>query len=209
MKYIIKGSEPQELTDFKALATAEWTPEYSNLDKPVKKAMKTALMKEQGYICCYCERTLTEDDSHIEHFKPQSDTDVDSLDFSNMLCSCQKNVKKGTPLHCGNSKGDWFDDALLVSPLQANCASKFGFKGDGTIYAVDNDVSALTTIDKLDLDIEKLNSLRKSAIEPFLDDSLTDEEVSAFIEGYLSKSGAGKYEPFQTTIQYLFSEMVA
>lgn len=208
MKYIIKGSEPQELTDFKALATPDWAPSYSNLDKHVKKAIKIALMQEQGYICCYCERTLTVDDSHIEHFKPQSDESVDALDFSNMLCSCQKNVKKGTPLHCGNSKGDWFDDTLLISPMLSNCERKFGFKGDGSIYAIGGNASAIKTIEKLSLDIGKLNSLRESAIEPFLDASLSDEEFSDFIDGYLAKNN-GKYEPFQTTIQHLFSEMVA
>jgi len=209
MKYIIKGSEPQELTDFKALSSDEWTPSYSNLDKPTKTAIKKALMEEQGYICCYCERTLSEDDSHIEHFKPQSDTDVDPLDFSNMLCSCQKNVKKGDPLHCGNSKGDWFDNSLLVSPLQTDCENKFGFKGDGTIYAIEDNNAAAKTIENLSLDIGKLNSLRESAIEPFLDASLTDEELINFIEAYLSKNDSSKYEPFQTTIQHLFSEMVA
>jgi len=208
MKYIIKGSEPQELIDFKAKANPDWIPLYSNLDKPVKKAVKIALMEEQGYICCYCERRLTENDSHIEHFKPQSDASVDPLDFSNMLCSCQKNIRKGDPLHCGNSKGDWFDATLLISPFNPTCKDKFGFKGDGTIYALDNDNSAIKTIEKLSLDIGKLNSLRESAIEPFLDDSLSDEELSDFVNGYLTQND-GQYEPFQTTIQHLFSEMVA
>ena len=208
MKHIIKGLEPQELTDLKALATPDWSPSYSNLDKSVKKAIKVALMEEQGYICCYCERTLIENNSHIEHFMPQEDVNVDPLDFSNMLCSCQKKLNKGDPRHCGNLKGSWYDEDLLIPPFNANCAEEFGFKADGKIYPIEDSIAAKTTIRKLGLDIGKLNSLRASAIEPFLDDSLSDEELSDFINGYLTKDD-GEYEPFQTTIQHLFSEMVA
>ncbi len=71
MKYIIKQAEPQELLDFKAAANDKWTPTYSGLTSIAKKALRESLMKEQGYICCYCERTLTKNDLHIEHFKPQ------------------------------------------------------------------------------------------------------------------------------------------
>lgn len=92
-----------------------------------------ALMAEQGYICCYCERRLTNDDSHIEHFRPQSDPTVDPLDFGNLLCSCQNQLKKGEPRHCGNLKGEWFDRDLLVSPLIPGCEDRFAFTGDGEI----------------------------------------------------------------------------
>ncbi len=210
MKYILKQSEPQELIDFKAASNPpDWIPSYDNLTKIAKDATKLALMKEQGYICCYCERRLEANDSHIEHFKPQSDASVDDIDFSNMLCSCQKNINKGDPRHCGNLKGDWFDEALLVSPLSNSCSDNFGYKGDGTIFAIDDDMAAKTTIKKLGLDIGKLNALRESVIEPFLDGALTDEEFKLFVDGYLKIDSHGRYSEFQTTIKHLFSGMAA
>ncbi len=166
-------------------------------------------MKEQGYICCYCERTLTENDLHIEHFKPQNDPSVDPLDFTNMLCSCQVNLEKGADRHCGNLKGGWFDERLLVSPMISSCESKFGFKGDGTIYPIGNDLAAKTSIEKLGLDINKLNNLRKLAIDPFLDTVLSDEEFNLFVDGYLRLDSNGKYNPFPTTIEYLFLGLTA
>jgi uncharacterized protein (TIGR02646 family) len=209
MKHIIKSIEPQELTDFKALASPDWIPTYGGLTTVAKNAIKEALMKEQGYICCYCERELTENDSHIEHFKPQHDVTVDPLDFSNMLCSCQKNLKKGDPRHCGNLKNKWFHATSLVSPFNSACENKFGFKGDGTIYPIENALDAETTIEKLGLNIEKLNALRKSVIEPFLDDILTDAEFISFVSGYLQADATGKYGQFQTTIKYLFTRAAA
>ena len=85
MKHIVKQGEPEAFLDWKALANEDWMPTYDDLAGETKKTVKGALMEEQGYICCYCERRLTDGDSHIEHFQPQSDPAVDPLDFSNML----------------------------------------------------------------------------------------------------------------------------
>lgn len=210
MKHIIKQSEPIKLTQFKASSNPpDWIPSYGNLTKVAKDATKKALMEEQGYICCYCERKLEENDSHIEHFQPQSDPNVDDIDFSNMLCSCQKTLKSGEPRHCGNLKGDWFDATLLVSPFDGSCESKFGFKADGTIYPKNNANDAIKTIEKLGLDIPKLNNLRKSVIEVFLDDNLSDNELKTFINSHLQKDNSGKFGEFHTTIKYIFGDLAA
>lgn len=205
MKFIEKQSEPRSFTDWKAMANESWQPSYAELSGTIKESVKAALMQEQGFICCYCERRLTPNDSHIEHFKPQSDADVDPLDYANLLCSCQQQLEKGEPRHCGNLKGDWFDPELLISPLETNCANRFAFTGHGRIKPVNtNDDAAVMTIDKLGLDIPKLRALRRSAIEPFLDESLTSEEFGAFVKGYLAKDATGKFNEFWSTIDYLF-----
>lgn len=116
MKFIIKGNEPKEFKDWKDLANEDWQPTYDILSNPEKNAVKKSLMAEQGYICCYCERRLEDNDSHIEHLKPQSNPAVDPLDYGNMLCSCQDQIKKGEPRHCGNLKDDWYDEEMLISP---------------------------------------------------------------------------------------------
>jgi uncharacterized protein (TIGR02646 family) len=207
MKYIVKQAEPNALTEWKALANENWLRTYDTLSGSVKKAVKDALIAEQGGICCYCERELHDEDSHLEHFQPQHDPNVDPLDFSNLLCSCQNRLNKGEPRHCGNLKGDWFDPLLLISPLQADCASHFVYYGDGRIQAnAETNLAAQTTISKLGLDIAKLNSLRKQAIEPFLDPVLSAEEFQEFVKLYLHKDNRGRFQPFWTTIAYLFGE---
>ena len=205
MKKITKGSEPGELLDWKGLANAEWQPTYNQLRGPIKKAVKKSLMFEQGFICCYCERRLVNEDSHIEHFRPQSDPGCDPLDYNNLLCSCQNQTGKGEPRHCGNLKDKWFDEQQLISPLADTCEARFAYSGDGVIRPSDpRDQAAMITIKKLGLDIRKLNDLRKKAVDPFLDAVLSDSEVGQFTAAYLRKDDEGRFGEFWTTIRYLF-----
>ncbi len=210
MKHIIKCSEPQAFADWKALANEDWQPSYDDLSGYSKKAVKDGLMEEQGYLCCYCERRLTPEDSHIEHLRPQSDSTVDPLDFANMLCSCQNQLNKGDPRHCGNLKGDWFDTLLLVSPLDSDCENRFSFTGNGAIKPLlPTETAATETIKRLGLNIPKLNALRASAIEPFLEETLNEEELRQFVSGYLEKDASGRHGEFWTTIRYLFGDYVS
>ncbi len=47
MKCIVKRSEPQMFTEWKAQANDLWKPTYSVLSGEIKKAVKEALMAEQ------------------------------------------------------------------------------------------------------------------------------------------------------------------
>lgn len=204
MKYIIKGDEPKSFTEWKALSNDDWKPTYDQLSGQVKKDVKNALIIEQGGICCYCEKKLSYDDSHIEHLNPQCTTTEGQLDFQNMLCSCQKHLKKKEPLHCGNSKGH---DIITITPLQIDCIDKFTYTEDGYIGFTDRDSEK--TIKSLQLNIDKLNDFRKQVIEPFIIDPITFEELSheearIFAEDYL-KMENGKFNEFYTTIKYLFA----
>lgn len=205
MKYIVKQSEPAGFTAWKIQKNANWQPEYSNMPTDIKQQLKNALLDEQGWICCYCEQEITPDDSHIEHFRPQSDPNCNPLDYSNLLGSCQKQRRKGEPLHCGNLKADWFDRNLLVSPLDPSCESRFVFLFNGEIQAKDiNDQAAEETIQRLGLNIPKLIEKRKKVIEVFLDELLNDIEVANLVSKHLVKKDK-KYSPFWSTIHYLFS----
>lgn len=89
MKHIVKQGEPEAFLDWKALANEDWMPTYDDLAGETKKTVKGALMEEQGYICCYCERRLTDGDSHIEHFQIQKSI----LDISLNLHQCVQMVE--------------------------------------------------------------------------------------------------------------------
>lgn len=205
MKYIVKQAEPPAFSEWKNLANEDWQPTYGTLSGDPKKAVKNALMAEQGFICCYCERRLTKEDSHIEHFCPKSRPDVDPLDFGNMLCSCQNEHKSGEPRFCGIAKRDWFDPKLLISPLDPDCEKQFSFTGAGMIRPSDEgNLAATETIKKLNLDEKNLNAMRAKAIDPFLDNDISNEEMQQFVAGYLRKGENGQYGEFWTTINYLF-----
>lgn len=209
MKYIIKQNEPIELKNWKDLENDNWKPTYDILQGEEKKAVIRSLKEEQGYICCYCERSIETEDCHIEHLKPQGRSlyPENQLDYDNFLCSCQSELEKGEPRHCGNSKGSWYDENLLISPLKQDCEARFKYTFDGYIVPNDpGDISANITIDKLQLGIRKLNALRLRAIEPFLDAELTPDDVNLFTKGYLvdKNQNGGRFNEFYTTIKYLF-----
>ena len=71
MKNIAKGQSPQGFEKWKALESADWIPTYGSLRGEEKRALHLSLLREQGWVCCYCGRAVGEDDSHIEHFRPQ------------------------------------------------------------------------------------------------------------------------------------------
>lgn len=205
MRHISKQPEPQALFDWKAQANADWQPAYELLSGAPKLALKLALMVEQGFICCYCERRLHDDDAHIEHFRPQSDPACDALDYANLLCSCQNRIERGAPRHCGNLKEDWFDEQLLVSPLLEGCERQFAFAGDGSIRPANpDDQSAAITIEKLGLNIRKLQDLRKAAIELFLDPELSDADLQLFTQAYLARDADNRLGEFCSTVAHLF-----
>jgi uncharacterized protein (TIGR02646 family) len=45
-------------------------PNFDRLSSGLKEILRTNIAQEQGYLCCYCERRLSTDDFHLEHFKP-------------------------------------------------------------------------------------------------------------------------------------------
>ena len=79
MRYIQKGEEPECLAKWKAkwkaLENEEGKSLYINYDNflnPEKAELHDCLLREQGYICCYCGIGIDRNYSHIEHLKPQS-----------------------------------------------------------------------------------------------------------------------------------------
>ena len=209
MKHINKSSEPESFGSWKA-DNPDKT--YALFPRKEKKTLKKKLIQEQGGICCYCELSIILSNSHIEHFRPQDTYKDLSLDYNNLLCSCQKEPDKETPLHCGHCKGNWFEEGLLVSPLDPSCENRFHFTDDGRIFpAVPDDVVAAETIKRLALDIPALSSARKAVIEAIygLDEPntpLTREELQQVIQAYLKKKPDKKFKPFWTTVKQLYPD---
>lgn len=201
MRFIHKRSEPETLLEFKAMSNSNWEPSYDSLPKARKDIIKKALIDEQKGLCCYCERIITESDSHIEHFKPQDRFSEYALDYNNMHCSCMVEQTKGTPLHCGMAKGNWYDEALLISPLDPNCESRFKYLGDGRILPANStDEAARETIRHLCLDDKGLTAERKTVIDMFLDETLSEDERNTFLSVYVDEKGSSP-SPFISAVK--------
>lgn len=67
---------------------------------------------------------------------------------------------------------------------------------------------SFNTIEKLGLNLNKLKALRKAAIDPFLDEEIDNAQLKVFVNGYLCLDDQQRYNPFWTTIKYLFSDLI-
>lgn len=133
MKKIVKQNPPNAFLSWRNMGNADWMPTWSGLAGTPKIELHTALIKEQGFICCYCGVKINLKDSHIEHLVPQSKNTSLSLEYGNLLASCQRNISKNEPRHCGVLKGDWYDQLLMVSPFDDDCEQRFAFNAFGNI----------------------------------------------------------------------------
>ncbi|MFA0173316.1 TIGR02646 family protein, partial [Vibrio splendidus] len=90
------GYEPQPLTDWKR---ANPNKRYSQLkDGAVRQAIRSEALEEQYYLCGYCCQALSGDgDCHNEHVEAQDLNQNRTLDFSNIIASCN------TSKQCGDS----------------------------------------------------------------------------------------------------------
>lgn len=203
MKYIQKTAEPAEFAQWKKdNPGATYYTLHSKAQKQ-KKVLQDSLLKEQGYICCYCERQISANNSHIEHFKPKGNPLYANLqlDYNNLHCSCNGNPGKRKTNFCGGAKEDDYSSDL-ISPTEVDCASHFKYRIDGSMYPANpNDKRALYTISLLNLNFAFLRSQRKAVLKNFLDQSLTIEDLEKMKADYLLKSADGKYKEFYSMIE--------
>lgn len=202
MKRISKVPEPVVFSDWKASDRMAHRPNWNRVPGEVRRALRASLIAEQGYICCYCEGLISEDDSHIEHFRPISKNEYRDLrlDYANLHCSCQRELEPGEPRHCGYRKGSWFDEDLLISPLAPDCEGRFRYTANGDIFPRrHSDNAATTTIEKLGLCLDKLRALRAAAVDALYD--LPGTQVRRL----LASKTDGRFVAFHTTIDQVLS----
>lgn len=205
MKQIIKENEPLEVIVWKKLANDDWQPTYKNAPKKVYRAN---LASEQGYICCYCNQDISDDDFHIEHFRPQSSFKHLEIEYNNLHASCIKQKKPKSVSHCGDAKANWFDNDLTLSPLDNNEAS-FKYLANGDIEAAIPNVSDM--IDKLNLKDESLKAKRQAEISGILDvDVILNATNNDLVNLYkrISQKVDDKYQPFIVAIQQQIKQLL-
>ena len=195
MKHIDKSTEPGEFSSWKEKDKMAHRPNWNRVPAQIKRRVHESLIREQGFICCYCERSINVDTSHVEHFRPVSRFRNKQLNYDNLHCSCQRELSAGEPRHCGRLKDDWFDSELLVSPMSSDCETRFGFTGAGDIFPrCRTDDGAKATIRELGLNLPKLRALRAAAVDGLCD--LPRDDIRLLMERRVN----GRFQQFHTTI---------
>jgi uncharacterized protein (TIGR02646 family) len=206
MRHIEKAAEPVEFTQWKVGEEESWNPGWEDFDtRPIKQAVKEALLVEQGYLCCYCEKRIDEregeEKGHIEHLKPRHAHPELDLAYGNLMFSCSGD--NGRPPTCGHAKGGQF---LPVSPLNHDCESRFLYTRMGEMRPYDeDDMAASNTIRILNLNSSRLCRERARVYKVIEEgrQGLSAEEFSEWIEIELSRDEHNRLTPFWTTKRYV------
>lgn len=210
MKYIQKRQEPQNFSEWKARQKPAGNYHYRHFPNPQRGSVHISLLSEQGYICCYCCKSVDQSNSHIEHLDPQSKTDAElSLDYKNMLASCGRDTYKPEyrwPEYCGNKKRDL---AIGVSPLQANCEEFFNYSSTGEILPTANNLAhqkdAQRTIEVLGLNHYDLTQGGIQALKA-LQGIMTQEEAELLAQVCQQMNAQGQYQPFCNAVLYFLKD---
>ncbi|MEZ8043328.1 TIGR02646 family protein [Vibrio sp. 10N.237.312.C02] len=205
------GYEPQQLTDWKRANPNKRYPQLK--DGGVRQAIRTEALAEQHFLCGHCCQALSGDgDCHNEHVEAQDINQNRTLDFSNIIASCN------TLNQCGDSHKS---QALPLTPFMDECETDLVFKLSGRVSGKSPD--AIETIRVLNLGDRESNNKsliakRKAAvhsllwqysIDPDADPELEDDEIIEMMIDDLSTPADGKLEAFSPVVVNVLKQWVA
>ena len=147
MRKISKQTEPITLTNWKQ---ANPHGRYDQLTSDIRQAIRQQALQEQFYLCAYCCEKIKEDvhqHCHNEHVEAQNLNPQKTLDFTNIVASCD------TPKQCGKAHGSQY---LPLTPLMGECESELKFKISGRVEGLSE--RAITTIQVLNLGDQEKNN---------------------------------------------------
>jgi uncharacterized protein (TIGR02646 family) len=179
---------------------------YEDMPGEVRVQVKQGLLQEQGHLCCYTGIRITDERSHIEHLKPQSMCeDHEDIDYNNLLAAYPGIHQPRSPFGA-HAKDNWYDENLLVSPLDDSCERRFRFTQFGKVKPVnENDTAASETIRRLGLDHDSLNDMRRQAIAEALyrkNKPLSEKQLESLIDRYCEADAhSNQMRPFCFVIQ--------
>jgi uncharacterized protein (TIGR02646 family) len=237
MKYIIK-SAPQELDEWKnnwqltkddlisnPLLNEQKKEIWEKFSGEIKNTVKKALVEEQGFICCYCQQQIELDSNTIiEHFIARNTDPTQMFEYKNIFACCdggdeqrekqkEENILKAkrTPQHCDRKKGD---STILINPLDDNCESYFdySFNPDSLEVSITGvSEKGVDTVNKLNLDIPELRSLRGQAVAGFIFDEngdyISHEDAMILASQIKNRKQNNHFEPFCVVLEYVLKNL--
>jgi uncharacterized protein (TIGR02646 family) len=162
-----------------------------------KSELREALVKEQFFICCYCNDAIKRKllDTKIEHFLPKETYKQTIFDYQNLLAACNGGEREPErPLHCDSYKLSKDPSQFqLVSPFDSDASTHFLFRENGEISG--KTPKGKETISFLNLDCKRLNLRRKIVVETYFKILDEDENIDSLIEEILEPVD-GKLQAF-------------
>jgi len=182
-------------------------------DHDVAEAVIVSLLNEQGEIDAYTGQRIKRSSCHIEHVRAQIHCKHgEDVDYNNMV-ACYPAPNSPRMPYGAHKKGSWpsrEEEAQFVSPLRNGCEERFTFHVRGEIRAADeNDTAAKTTIERLHLDHDELNALRKGAVQGTLNPRRrpTAQEMRKLLR-ILDGQQSGRRRPFCFVIKQVLRKYI-
>jgi uncharacterized protein (TIGR02646 family) len=216
------GLTEQELLDNPQLEE-EKNKIWGKLSGETKRIVKEALLKEQGFICCYCQQRINFDENtFIEHFIARNTEPPKMFNYDNIFVCCdggdkdrEDQKKQGikaaqkTPLYCDKKKDD---DTLEINPLDINCETHFAYefiespddKPEVIIKELSDD--GKQAIQTLNLDNKVLRKMRGEFIAGFID-GISIEDIEELLPQIKQKNEDGKFLPFCAILEYILKAL--
>ncbi|MCT4500180.1 TIGR02646 family protein [Pseudomonas sivasensis] len=162
MRKITKGDEPAALTQWKRKHP---TGSYLDLSAEERTRIRQACVEEQHGLCAYCCHEITSDSAHNEHVEARESAPHRSLDFSNIVASCNRSKQ------CGRAHAH---KVLPLTSLMDECETELKFYLSGRVEGLSP--RAVTSIQVLNLGDCRENNralfgARKSILDALLYDS--------------------------------------
>jgi uncharacterized protein (TIGR02646 family) len=236
MKHIIKENSPSEFEAWKEtygltaqelldnpLLVQEKNKLWGKLSGKTKSIVKETLLKEQGFICCYCQQRINFDENtFIEHFIARNAEPSKMFNYDNIFVCCdggdkdRENQKKQgiktaqrTPVYCDKKKDD---DALEINPLELDCETHFAYEWiespDDKPEVMIKELSdkGKQAIQVLNLDNKVLRKMRGEFIAGFID-GISIEEIEELLPQIKQKNEKGKFFPFCAVLEYVLENL--
>ena len=207
MKHINKqeGQEPELFKEFKDQTDGA---SFKGLYPPAKRALKSALLREQGYICAYCMRQIDNTNTSIEHYLPQSEYPELSLDYYNLLAVCDGNQGHGKHLiQCDKKKSNKI--LTKVDPRDQEIEQLIFYTINGNINSADDDIES-DLFEKLNLNNQRIVENRKVVIDAILNfvKSVDRGVVKKVYKQWKNRDDEDQYREFCQVGVYFFKKFL-
>lgn len=197
IKIIKSKVEPEILVKFKNDCFDETIQRYVNCSYGNirnLKELKSVLLKEQYYLCAYCNKEIDDTTSSIEHWYPQNACKILAtyntskgldIDYYNLIAVCLGNHGNPYFLHCDKerAKFDKYDQMLTLKPHSENYDFEKTFMYEaGKLVSKNGNTIIQDEVDrKLNLNHQTLINYRNKALDQFIK-SLGARKDKGFLE---------------------------
>ena len=198
---------------------------WEKLSGTNKENLKTALLNEQGFICCYCQQRIELDSKTIiEHFIARDIQPEKMFDYENLFACCDGGDKdrenpnsRRMPLYCDRKKAN---KTLAVNPLDEYCETHFKYIFNENPEEPEVIIEGISkegqeAIESLNLNISKFRTLRGLALVNSIFDKINDEyvrisddDINDLIVVIKQRKTDGWFEPFCVVLDNVLRNMV-